>query len=553
MTKKLFSKVIRNSMIYVLQMTLAVRCFLVLKGLDSATVWAVFIVNALLVFLGFGHIVDSLLSHQLDSAEDSLDAKLQMMVHLPFQKSLELFLLTFLYAVICTATFFLLYHLRGVSLYVTIVAWLFISGSSSAEAFLTANRAVSRAFEDLILSDGGEVRRKLFENEKKKFLGISLSRQFSIYVLIPIILCFFGLGLLFVEELYVENFHLAQRMAIMTVLTVGMVVTNSLNFFLYVKRTARRIESVVDKIQRGEEYVSEQADASTEIAYTAQLVDSIHLQLTRDQQAMDQKMQSLKEKLQNLLSLYPLIETLLQNEQDGLEATLAQLQKITEQNDIIHTHVKESRQIARKSSETVGVSQRALMLNEQKIHEIAVTNKTATGGIQSLSNKINGIWEIVDLIDSIADQTKIIAFNAELESEKIDQNRDKFKNVAYAIRNLTDQVLTLTGKIRSDIRKIQDASNTLLSQGKAGTETIENGSVIAGQLAVTLKQMENGANDSGELSEAVQTMIENFNGQVMELQKLLSMTQTQIESYKESIRNEIELAGAVSSVIGAEE
>jgi len=547
------SKVALKCMALVLEMSLAVRCFLILDGLNAITIWGVFILNGILAFLGLGRQVDRLMFRKFNREGISIERTIQMLVHLPAQKCLQFFLLTFVYSLLCSAVFAFLYGIRGVQLHIPMVAWTIISFCSAAEAYVTSTRETSDYFEDLVASSGNEVRHKLFEYNKRKFLGMPLDIQFGVFVLMPIVLCFMGMILLITEDLYVPDFRLWQRMIIMATLTVIMVVGNSLNFFMYVKRTARRIESVIDKIQQGEGYVPERADASTEIAYTKQLVDNIHNRISRDQQETEQKKQSLEEKLQNLLSFYPVIDDLLKNEQEALESALTQLEKMDTQNASIHTQIKESRQIARKTSETVGVSQKALSLNEQKIHEIAVSNKTATGGIQSLSNKINGIWEIVDLIDSIADQTKIIAFNAELESEKIDHNREKFKNVAYAIRNLTDQVLTLTGKIRSDIKKIQEASNALLVQGKEGTSYIENGTTVAGQLAATLKVMESSADESAILSETVQDMIENFTGQVVGLQKQLSKTLTQIESYKESIRDEIELAGIAGRVIGVEE
>ena len=51
-----------------------------------------------------------------------------------------------------------------------------------------------------------------------------------------------------------------------------------------------------------------------------------------------------------------------------------------------------------------------------KLDEIRVANETTLNGIKTLGEKISGISDIALMINSIADQTNIIAFNAEIEA-----------------------------------------------------------------------------------------------------------------------------------------
>ena len=51
----------------------------------------------------------------------------------------------------------------------------------------------------------------------------------------------------------------------------------------------------------------------------------------------------------------------------------------------------------------------------KRMDEIKNANAETLAGIKELGDKIVSIWEIVNMINGIADQTKIIAFNAELK------------------------------------------------------------------------------------------------------------------------------------------
>ena len=82
----------------------------------------------------------------------------------------------------------------------------------------------------------------------------------------------------------------------------------------------------------------------------------------------------------------------------------------------IESKVFEVSESADKNAEDVQDGFNTLEINMDKMKEITESNIDTISGIRSLSDQIESIWEIVSIINSIADQTKIIAFNAELEA-----------------------------------------------------------------------------------------------------------------------------------------
>jgi methyl-accepting chemotaxis protein len=88
---------------------------------------------------------------------------------------------------------------------------------------------------------------------------------------------------------------------------------------------------------------------------------------------------------------------------------------------------------------------------------------------------INGIRESVKIIDSIADQTKMIAFNASLEASSSGEAGARFSVVASEIRRFADNVVDSTKEIKYKISEVQVASQLLITEAQGGAVQIDTG------------------------------------------------------------------------------
>lgn len=119
---------------------------------------------------------------------------------------------------------------------------------------------------------------------------------------------------------------------------------------------------------------------------------------------------------------------------------------------------------------------RGFGLIKESLHnmdDIKESNQKIIQGIKSLSSHIDSIWDIVRIINSIADQTKIIAFNAELEASAAGEAGKNFQIVASEIRRLADKTVSSTKEIKSKIDEIQKSSDFLVSSSEKGTVKIK--------------------------------------------------------------------------------
>lgn len=116
---------------------------------------------------------------------------------------------------------------------------------------------------------------------------------------------------------------------------------------------------------------------------------------------------------------------------------------------------------------------------KEKMDEIEADNKNSISEIVELDRKSREIGKIMGIIDNIADQTKMIAFNAAIEAAGAGETGKRFGVVAGEIRRLADNVMESTSEIQSKIDEIQRAVNRLVIVSEKGAKTVREGTDCA--------------------------------------------------------------------------
>ena len=113
--------------------------------------------------------------------------------------------------------------------------------------------------------------------------------------------------------------------------------------------------------------------------------------------------------------------------------------------------------------------------NEEMMLNIRNQNAKIVDEIGNLSDILSRIDESIQLIDTIADHTKLIAFNAALEASSSGEAGTRFAVVAGEIRRFADNVVDSVNEIKDRISDLQSASQTLVSEADTGTRAIDSG------------------------------------------------------------------------------
>ena len=196
-----------------------------------------------------------------------------------------------------------------------------------------------------------------------------------------------------------------------------------------------------------------------------------------------------------------------QNQSTAVKEIVATMEDNTELSENISKKIKDVTSLANKTSEDVADGVEHLEQNVAQLGKIAEANQNTIEGIRALGEKIENIWDIVTLINTVADQAKIIAFNAELEASSAGEAGRNFHIVATEIRRLADGIIDGTKEIKESIAEIQKSSDSLILLSESGTEKIKEGVENAKSLENRFSSIKNSSEITAESADEITTII----------------------------------------------
>ncbi len=204
-------------------------------------------------------------------------------------------------------------------------------------------------------------------------------------------------------------------------------------------------------------------------------------------------------------------------------AAMEELRAVTEQ---IAEGSQAVRDAAIQAQGDVQAGLRAVSETVTRMEEIRSSNEASVNEILALGDKARQISSVMDLIDDIAAQTKLIAINASIEAAAAGKAGQRFGVVASQVRHLAENVAQSTDEIRLRVREIQTAINELTIAAEQGTKKIDQGVALSRTTQQTLDQI---AASAGNTSVAAQQITistrqqQTAVGQVVEALQELSM------------------------------
>lgn len=131
-----------------------------------------------------------------------------------------------------------------------------------------------------------------------------------------------------------------------------------------------------------------------------------------------------------------------------------------------------------------------------KIMDISATIQSNLNEIVELGRKSKEINKVMEIINNIANQTKLIAFNAALEAASAGEAGKRFGVVAVEIRRLADNVVESTGEIEGKITEILDSVNRLVMSSEKSAQLIQEGQEYASHTVAMLIESVDGVEET---------------------------------------------------------
>jgi len=184
--------------------------------------------------------------------------------------------------------------------------------------------------------------------------------------------------------------------------------------------------------------------------------------------------------------------------------------QIAENSNAVTAVAEETLRSAEEGQDFMEESTKSMVLMRSKTEESAEK-------ILKLGQRSQQIGEIIDIINEIAIETKMLSLNAAIEAAKAGEAGKGFSVVAGEIRRLAEDVVKSTGTIRDVLLEIQSAANASVLAAEENVKGVEEGEVrlnkvrdaleniiaMAEQTAESARQISVATNQQKEASEQV--------------------------------------------------
>jgi methyl-accepting chemotaxis protein len=208
-----------------------------------------------------------------------------------------------------------------------------------------------------------------------------------------------------------------------------------------------------------------------------------------------------------------------------------------------------ARQIAENSSAVTAVAEETLKSAEegQELMEESASGMTlirtkteeSSEKIITLGRKSQQIGEVIEIINEIAVETKMLSLNAAIEAAKAGEAGKGFSVVAAEIRRLAEDVVKSTGTIRDVLLEIQAAANASVLAAEENVKGVQVGAERLGRVQNALENIiamaEQTTEAARQISVATNQQKEASEQVVRTMREISKVTQQTAANAKDSI------------------
>lgn len=155
----------------------------------------------------------------------------------------------------------------------------------------------------------------------------------------------------------------------------------------------------------------------------------------------------------------------------------------------IASHAEEALVISRQSQSSCEQGVQVINNAVLSMQKIATTVREASSSVLTLGAQSEQISSVIQVIESIAEQTNLLALNAAIEAARAGEQGRGFAVVADEVRNLAKRTSLATKEIEGMIVAIQSGMKHAVYDMETGVRQVDGGVMLANEAGLSIGQI----------------------------------------------------------------
>lgn len=275
---------------------------------------------------------------------------------------------------------------------------------------------------------------------------------------------------------------------------------------------SRSTEAQQDGVEKAAAYLDGIGSGVAEISSSVQRLDAVADSSSRSASALSRSTQQLSETASSLSeraeSVFDSIEGMVTSVGRVAEETES-LGRASEETTASMQAMAGAMQRARETAEAAtGLSERVVSSAEHGQRKVLETiegmdtirdsTETADRMMRRLAESTRRIGAILDVIDEVADETKLLALNAAIIAAQHGESGRAFAVVAEQIKRLAKRVLGHTSEIAEVVGSVQNESGDVIEAIEHGAARVATGASLAAEAGEALEEIMAASRESGD-------------------------------------------------------